>query len=83
MERKYFPEVLRSPINCGAFAMLGGMIIVPLVSLISRAPDRSMTDGIFSCYDRRVSVPAKDALSADAPAAAATDSAAANAAAGA
>jgi SSS family transporter len=70
---KYFPEVLRSPINCGAFAMLGGMIIVPLVSLISRAPDRSMTDGIFSCYDRRVSVPAKDALSADAPAAAADE----------
>ena len=62
----YFPAILRSPINCGAFAMLGGMIIVPVVSLLSPAPRKDAVDSIFECYSRRVSVPARDALGEDA-----------------
>ena len=42
-----------------------GMVIVPLVSVITKAPDRQAVDQIFSCYDRKVVVKAKDAIEAD------------------
>ena len=32
----HFPALLQSPINCGAFAMLTGLIIVPVVSLFTK-----------------------------------------------
>src|SRR5699024_7091879 len=32
---KYFPTLLQSPINAGAFCMLAGLIIVPVVSLVT------------------------------------------------
>ena len=53
---------LQSPINAGAFCMIAGLIIVPLVSLISKAPAREQVDGIFSCYERKVTVTAKDSI---------------------
>ncbi len=46
-----FPAVLKSPINCGAFAMLAGLVIVPLVSLITPKPDKGRMDEIFSCFN--------------------------------
>ncbi|MEG1242257.1 MAG: sodium:solute symporter [Oscillospiraceae bacterium] len=58
-----FPEVLRSPINCGAFAMLAGFIIVPVVSLLTKAPDKGLVDGAFACYEEKVEVSAKRSLS--------------------
>ena len=39
-----------NPINCGALAMLGGFVVVPLVSLVSPKLDRKHVDGIFECY---------------------------------
>ena len=63
--RPAFPALLQSPINAGAFCMLAGMVIVPLVSVITKAPDRQTVDQIFSCYDRKVVVKAKDAIEAD------------------
>ncbi len=60
-----FPAVLQSPINCGAFAMLGGMVIVPVVSAFTSKPDKEQIDSIFSCYDKKVMAPIKDVLSAD------------------
>ena len=53
---------LQSPINAGAFCMIGGLILVPLVSLLTKAPDRQLVDHIFSCYDRKVLVSAKDSI---------------------
>jgi SSS family solute:Na+ symporter len=53
---------LQSPINAGAFCMIGGLILVPLVSLLTKAPDRQLVDNIFSCYDRKVTVLAKDSI---------------------
>ncbi len=50
-----FPEILKSPINCGAFAMLSGFIIVPLVSLFTKAPDKKFIDDAFACYNRPIS----------------------------
>ena len=60
--RPYFPELLRSPINAGAFCMLAGLVIVPLISMITKAPQKSIVDNCFSCYDQVVSVKVKDDL---------------------
>ena len=57
-----FPPFLQSPINCGAFAMLGGMILVPVVSLLTRKPDKQLVDQVFSCYDKKVVASIKDVL---------------------
>ncbi len=60
-----FPAFLQSPINAGAFVMLVGLIIVPLVSLITKKPDAQKVDEIFSCYSGTVTVPATTALPSD------------------
>lgn len=60
--RSYFPAILRSPVNCGAFVMLAGLIIVPVVSLLTKSPDRAKTDEMFSCYDTAVTGQAKEFL---------------------
>ncbi len=57
-----FPALLQSPINAGAFCMLAGLIIVPVVSLITKSPEKELVDNIFSCYDRKVMVKAKDSI---------------------
>ncbi len=62
LARPYFPEILQSPINSGVIAMLGGLIIVPVVSLLTPKPDKKKTDEKFSCYEGLVLVRAKDAL---------------------
>ena len=53
---------LQSPINAGAFCMIAGLVLVPLVSLISRAPEKEKVDQIFACYERKVTVLAKDSI---------------------
>ena len=40
-----FPTWLRSPINCGAFVMLVSLVLVPVVSLLTPAPSKKVTDG--------------------------------------
>ena len=60
--RSSFPAIIQSPINCGVISMLGGIIIVPLVSLITPKPDKSKVDQIFSCYSQKVTVDAKKSL---------------------
>ncbi len=60
--RPMLPEILRSPINSGSIAMLAGFVIVPLVSLVSKAPDRRFTDALFACYERTRQVTAKNDL---------------------
>ncbi|MCR5150427.1 MAG: sodium:solute symporter family protein [Clostridiales bacterium] len=60
--RPSFPTLLQSPINCGAFCMIAGMVIVPLISLITKAPDKERIDSIFACYDKKVLVSVKDSI---------------------
>ncbi len=50
--RSAFPAVLQSPINCGAFAMLAGLIIVPVVSLITPKMKEERITAIFTCFSR-------------------------------
>ncbi len=57
-----FPEIIRSPINCGALAMIGGLVIVPLVSLITPGPSKEKTEEMFSCYEKDITVKTKDSL---------------------
>lgn len=59
-----FPAFLQSPINCGAFTMVLGIIIVPIVSLITKKPDEKKIGEIFACYDEKVTVNASQAMSA-------------------
>jgi len=57
-----FPAVLQSPINAGAFCMIMGLIIVPVVSLITPKMDKAYVDQVFSCYDRTVTVNVTDSI---------------------
>ncbi len=60
--RSSFPVLLQSPINCGAFAMLAGLIIVPVISLLSPKPDKQLVDDAFACYDKKVPAAQKNSL---------------------
>ena len=57
-----FPAIIRSPINAGALCVLAGLIIVPLVSAITKAPDKAAISNCFSCYEEEVSVKVKNDL---------------------
>jgi SSS family solute:Na+ symporter len=60
--RSSFPTLLQSPINAGAFCMLAGLVIVPLVSFVTPAPAKTLVDDAFSCYDQKVLVKQREAL---------------------
>ena len=57
-----FPVLLQSPINAGAFCMLAGLVIVPVVSVFTKAPDKKRLDDVFSCYDQKVTVSVKRSI---------------------
>ena len=42
--------------------MIAGLVLVPLVSLITKAPSKDRVDEIFACYDRTVTVKVKDSI---------------------
>jgi len=63
--RSKFPVFLQSPINAGAFCMIAGLIIVPVVSLFTKKPDKKLVEDAFACYNTKVSVPQYEALSDD------------------
>lgn len=60
--RSSFPALLQSPINAGAFCMLAGLVIVPVVSIFTKAPDKKHLEETFACYDKKVTVAAKDSI---------------------
>ena len=57
-----FPALLQSPINAGVFCMLAGLLIVPVVSLMSQPPKKELVEDIFACYDAKVIVSVTDAI---------------------
>ena len=57
-----FPALLQSPINAGVFCMLAGLVIVPVVSLLSKPPKKDLVEDIFACYDAKVVVSVTDAI---------------------
>lgn len=62
LDKALFPGFLQSPINAGAFCMLAGLVIVPVVSLLTKAPDKELVEHVFSCYDKKVTVPVTDSI---------------------
>ena len=59
------PPIMQSPINCGAIAMLAGLVIVPVVRLITPKPDKQIVEGCFACYTKKIEVEQKTALADD------------------
>lgn len=47
---------IASPINAGAIAMIAGLIVVPIVSLITPKMDKKKVEEIFECLDEKVLV---------------------------
>ncbi len=60
-----FLHYIASPINAGAAAMIAGLIIVPIVSLITPKPNQERVDEIFKCYDEKVTITKKNSLEAN------------------
>lgn len=50
-----FCHFIESPINAGAAAMIAGLIVVPIVSLVTKKPDQTKVNEIFRCYDKEKS----------------------------
>lgn len=55
-------KFIQSPINAGAAAMIAGLLIVPLVSLISPKMNEKEVDSVFRCYDEKHMVEQRYAL---------------------
>jgi len=50
MQLKY----IASPINAGAIAMVSGLIIVPIVSILTPKLSKNKVEEVFSCFDKTV-----------------------------
>lgn len=55
-------KFIASPINAGAIAMILGLIIVPIVSLVTPKMKKETVEEIFSCYNEKVEVAEKFVL---------------------
>ena len=60
--KQHLPAFLQSPINCGAMAMLLGLIIIPVVSAFTKKPKTEVVANSFACYEKTVQVKASQVL---------------------
>ncbi len=58
-------KFIKSPINAGAVTMVGGLIIVPIISLITPKLNKVFVNDVFSCYEKTVVVHKKHSLEGD------------------
>ena len=54
--------IFKSSINSGVIAMVGGLVVVPVVSLFTAKMDEATVDEMFTSFERKVQVPQKEAL---------------------
>ena len=54
--------IFKSSINSGVIAMVGGLAIVPVISLFTKKQDGEELDKIFACYEERVTITKKSSL---------------------
>ena len=54
--------IFKSSINSGVIAMVGGLILVPVVSLFTKKQAKKVIDGLFACYEEKVMTTRKEAL---------------------
>ena len=57
-----FFKFIASPINAGAVAMIAGLIITPVVSLMTPKINAAFVNEIFQCYDNTAKVSSKEYL---------------------
>ena len=57
-----FFKIIASPINAGAIAMVAGLIIVPIVSLVTPKMEDKKLDSIFLCLEEKVLVSKKKSI---------------------
>ncbi len=55
-------QFIKSPINAGAIAMLAGLVVVPLVSLITPKMEQGEIKFVFDCYEEKHMVEQRYAL---------------------
>lgn len=60
--KTFLSPYFSSPINAGVLAMLLGLVIVPIVSVVTPQRHKEETDRMFECYDREVRVRASTSL---------------------
>jgi SSS family solute:Na+ symporter len=53
---------ISSPINAGAIAMVAGLVIVPVVSLLTPKMNKEKVDTVFECYEETVTVHKKKSI---------------------
>ncbi len=56
------PKLLQASSNVGVIAMLSGIVLVVVVSLLTKKPDEEAVEAMFSCYDKKVTVSQKESL---------------------
>ena len=54
--------IFKNSLYSGVFAMLGGLVLVPIVSLLTKKSIPEGTEEQFSCYEKEITVAAKRAL---------------------
>jgi SSS family solute:Na+ symporter len=57
-----FLKYIASPINAGALAMIAGLVVVPIVSMLTPKMDQGKISEVFSCYDETVTVHTKKSI---------------------
>lgn len=57
-----FGLMFKTSIHSGVFAMVGGLIIVPIVSLLTKKTAAPEAAAMFDCFEEKVEVPKKEAL---------------------
>ncbi|MBR3290167.1 MAG: sodium:solute symporter, partial [Clostridia bacterium] len=54
--------IFKNSLYSGVIAMVGGLILVPIVSLLTRRTKPEKVDGMFACYETTTTVELKDSL---------------------
>lgn len=60
-----FLHYIASPINAGAAAMVAGLVVVPVVSILTPKLKKGHVDDIFTCYEEKVTITKKRSLEAN------------------
>lgn len=60
--KEIFPPFFQSPINAGVLAMTVNLVLVPLVSLFTKKPDKALVDNAFVCYETPTQAPLRTTL---------------------
>ena len=61
----FFGYIFKSSINSGVVAMIGGLIIVPIVSLFTKKPDPAVVEDAFPSYEKTITVKVSESLGDD------------------